>query len=165
MQVKKIWHNFGYDKIKLAGMKRTYTYLTVIFMVAAFATSCELIDDLGPNADGITRLEGQWKCDENSQNYKKSTMSIYYVYISPHPSDTTRVLISNFYQLGDHVEASARFSGQTLILDSQTLPGDFRIVSGSGTISSSFKTITWSYQVDDGSGDVDNATATYTLVY
>jgi len=165
MQVKKIWHNFGYDKIKHEKMIRTYKYLAVIFLVTVFATSCELIDDLGPNVDGISKLEGQWKCDENSQNYKKSTMSIYYVYISPHPSDTTRVLISNFYQLGDNVEASARLSGQTLILDAQNLPGDFRIVSGSGSISSSFKTITWSYRVDDGSGDVDNATATYTLIY
>ncbi|MBN2215567.1 MAG: hypothetical protein JW723_15135 [Bacteroidales bacterium] len=146
-------------------MKRTYIYLAVILLVAMFVTSCELIDDLGPNADGVSRLEGQWKCDENSQNYKKSTMGIYYVYISPHPGDTTRVLISNFYQLGDHVEASAKLSGQTLILDSQNLPGDFRIVSGSGSISSNFKTINWSYKVDDGSGDLDNATATYTLVY
>ncbi len=146
-------------------MKRIHIYLAFIFLIAAFATSCDLIDDLGPNADGISRLEGQWKCDENSQNYKKSTMSIYYVYISPHPSDTTRVLISNFYQLGDHVEASARLSGQTLILDSQTLPGDFVVVSGTGSISLNFKTITWSYKVNDGSGDVDNATATYTLVY
>ena len=146
-------------------MKRTFKYSAFIIFVTMVAVSCELIDDLGPGGNGISKLEGQWKCDENSQNFKKSTMSIYYVYISSHPGDSTRVLISNFYQLGDNVEASARLSGQTLILDSQNLPGDFRIVSGSGSISSSFKTITWNYKVDDGSGDVDNVTATYTLVY
>jgi len=146
-------------------MKNVHKYLTFIAVIPVLAVSCELIDDAGPGVDPISKLEGQWKCDETSQNFKKSTMSIYYVYISPHPADTTRVLISNFYQLGDDVEASARLIGQTLTLDAQNLPGGFRVVSGSGSISSGFKTISWSYKIDYGGGDIDNATALYTKSY
>lgn len=160
-----IWHNFGYDIPSHGKMKIVYKYLTFIALISAVVTSCELIDDAGPADNAISKLEGQWRCDETSQNFKKSTMSIYYVYISPHPGDTTRVLISNFYQLGDHVGASARVNDQTLTLDAQNLPGEFRIVSGSGTVSASFKTINWSYRVDFGGGDIDNVSAVYTRSY
>ena len=146
-------------------MKIVYKYSAFIALISAVVTSCELIDDTGPVDNAISKLEGQWKCDETSQNFKKSTMSIYYVYISPLPGDTTRVLISNFYQLGDHIEASARVNGQTLTLDAQNLPGDFRVVSGSGTVSSNFKTINWSYHLDFGGGDIDNVSAVYTKSY
>ncbi|MBN2611496.1 MAG: hypothetical protein JXB00_08065 [Bacteroidales bacterium] len=147
-------------------MKQFNNIISFFLIIMIFASSCELIDDLASGEDSVSKLEGQWKCDENSENYKKSTMDeTYEVYISPYPGDSTRVIISNFYHLGDDVEATARLSGQTLTLSNQSLPGGFTILSGSGTISSSFKQITWSYRIDDGSGDIDNATATYTKIY
>ncbi|MFO7656398.1 MAG: hypothetical protein R6W78_04970 [Bacteroidales bacterium] len=146
-------------------MKRFNVLILFFIIIVLFANSCEVIDDLTSGDDSIAKLEGQWKCDENSEKFKKSTLDMYYVYISPHPGDSTKVIISNFYQLGDEVEATARLSGQTLTLSNQSLQGGFTILSGSGTISSGFKKITWSYKIDDGSGDVDNATATYTKIY
>lgn len=148
-------------------MKRNYNISFFILIIVFLAASCELFDETGPGGGTISKIEGLWKCEENSQKFKKSTMGTnnYEVYISPYPGDSTKVLLTGFYQLGDNIEAVAKLNGMTLTLSRQNLPGGFEIISGSGTISSTFKKITWSYKVDDGSGDVDNATATYTKLY
>ena len=87
----------------------------------------------------------------------------YQVYISGYPGDSSKVLISNFYQLGNSVEATAELNGRTLI--SQTLSGGFIINLGTRIIPISFDKISWSNAIDDGSGDIDNVTAVYTKVY
>jgi hypothetical protein len=118
------------------------------------------------------RIEGQWTCDETSHIYKstesetshiyKSTESIYVVYIDPDPSDTTKVIISNFYNLGFDIYVYAKINSLNLSISQQTTKDGFKILSGSGGISSNYKEINWSYRVDDGSGEIDNVTATYT---
>jgi len=86
---------------------------------------------------------------------------VFSVYISPHPSDSTKILIDNFYELGYTVSAVAIVSNRSLYINTQTIGDGFTII-GSGTISSNFNEIEWNYSVEDGSGAVDNVTATYT---
>lgn len=134
-------------------------FLPSLAMVILF--SCELIDD-NPGTDDVhDKIEGQWKCDESSQIYK-STESFYWVYIDPDPDDTTKVIISNFYDLGDNIFIYAQLNNLNLSIARQTTKDGYTILSGYGTISSNYKEINWNYKVDDGSGEVDNATAKYT---
>lgn len=145
-------------------MKKSFLLPGFILLTVILLNSCELLSEDTPSSSVIENIEGQWKVDENSENYK-STMSIYYVYISPDADDDTKVLISGFYHLGDNVEAVATVSSSTLTLSRQNLSGGYTIVSGTGTISSNYKQISWSYAIDDGSGEIDNATAVYTPSY
>lgn len=126
-----------------------------------FLYSCELIDDNPDTGDVRDKIEGQWKCDENSQIYK-STEAFYWVYIDPDPDDTTMIIISNFYDLGIDIYIFARLRNLNLSISNQTTQDGYNVLSGSGTISSNYKVINWNYKIDDGSGEVDNVTATYT---
>jgi len=140
---------------------RSVMRLLLPSFAVVFLYSCELIDDNPDTGDVRDKIEGQWKCDESSQIYK-STESFYWVYIDPDPDDSTKVIISNFYDLGNDIYIHARLSNFSLSIASQTTKDDYTILSGSGTISSNYKVINWSYKVDDGSGEIDNATAKYT---
>jgi hypothetical protein len=152
-------------------MKKAHIKL-IILLGFVIVYSCELIDDTPGTGDVRDRIEGQWKCDENSQIYKstksqnsqiyKSTESIYYVYIDPDPSDTTKIIISNFYNLGFDNYVYAKLNSLNLSISQQTTEDGFKILSGSGNILSNYREISLSYRVDDGSGEVDNVTATYT---
>ena len=127
----------------------------------AFVFSCDVLDtNEDPNG---YNLEGTWKCDETSSTYK-STMNYYNIYIEPNPSDSLKIYIYNFYQLGNDIEVNASISGHNLTIRTQSV-GDGFTVSGNGTIASNLKTIEVSYLVDDGSGSDDNVTATLTYLY
>ena len=118
------------------------------------------MDTIGTDTDIREKIEGQWRCDETSEYYK-STAEIFSVYIYPHPDDSSKVLIDNFYELGYDVSVVAALSNRSLYINSQTVEGGFTVI-GSGTISSNYNVIEWNYSVDDGSGMVDNVTATFT---
>lgn len=137
--------------------------LSLGLLLTLLLVGCEDLIDTTNTSDITQNMEGQWECDESSSVYK-STNDIYSVYISPSETDTTKVYISNFYQLGSTIEAEATVNGNAITLNSQSLDGDFE-VRGSGTISSNLQTITWTYYVDDGSGQEDAVTATYTFQY
>jgi len=141
-------------------MKKVHTKLIILFGFIIIY-SCELIDDNPATGDVRERIEGQWKCDENSQIYK-STELVYWVYIDPDPGDTIKVIISNFYNLGFDIYVYAKINSLNLSISQQTTKDGYKILSGSGNISSNYKEINWSYRVDDGSGEIDNVTATYT---
>lgn len=149
-------------------MKKFSAFLAFA-IVAVLTFSCEDILNTSSNSDIAKQLEGQWKCDETSSLYKsatglKSVDRIYYVNIYQTGSDSTIVQIDNFYELGDNVVASAVVNGNNITLQNRELEGGFTI-RGSGTIASNLQTITWIYYVDDGSGEEDEVSATYTLVY
>jgi hypothetical protein len=126
----------------------------------ALTVSCEELLNTSDNGDIREKIEGQWSCDETSEIYK-STAEIFSVYISPHPDDSSKILIDNFYELGWDVSAVATVSNRNLYIHTQTV-GDGYTIIGSGTISSNYNEIKWNYSVDDGSGETDNVTATYT---
>jgi hypothetical protein len=142
---------------------KTKLILSTIILGSLFLASCEDLLDNPSSTEIAQNLEGNWKCDENSSIFK-STQEIYSVYITPSENDSTKVFISNFYALGNDVDAVATINGYTITLQNQTLAGDYE-VRGSGTISSNLKQISWNYFVDDGSGVEDEVTAEYTLQY
>lgn len=137
-------------------------------LISMLIYSCEDPLNTSTDSDIAEQLVGQWKCDESSTYYKssgfKGTDRIYYVNIFQSGSDSTIVQIENFYELGSNVVARAEVSGSSIILKNETLDGGFSI-RGSGTISSNLQTITWLYYVDDGSGEEDEVSSTYTFVY
>jgi hypothetical protein len=132
-------------------------FLITSVVSALLLNSCEKI----ANEDGYTavQIEGQWKCEENSSVYK-SALDFYTVYISLVPGDSSRIRIKNFYQLGNDVTVEATVSGLNLTIPSQTVSSGFTF-QGEGTVKSNYNEISWSYTVNDGSGEVDQVTATY----
>jgi hypothetical protein len=132
--------------------------ILMLFLPLILIQSCETVDQLTGAAATISKIEGNWTCDEQSEIYK-ATLETYTVTISADPDKASGVIIDNFYGLNS--AAKATITGMSVIISNQTMDGGFS-VSGSGTISSDFETIHLSYEVDDGSGQVDHVTAVYT---
>jgi hypothetical protein len=67
--------------------------------------------------------------------------------------------VDNFY----NVDATAQVivNGRNLSIPDQVMQGGYRVY-GSGTVAANNRSISWEYTVDDGSGQLDNATAVYT---
>jgi hypothetical protein len=148
---------------------KKYNILFAIAILAFLTVSCDEVLNTSSNSDIAKQLEGQWKCDETSTLYKsasafKSVERIYYVNIFLSDKDSTTVQIEKFYELGENVIAHAKVNGNNITLIKEELEGGFSI-RGTGTISSNLKTITWLYYVDDGSGEEDEVSATYTYMY
>ncbi len=80
----------------------------------------------------------------------------YQVVISANPLNTAEVLLSNFADLGN--TAVGLVVGNTLVLDSQSLGGNYT-VSGSGSYVSDTR-LTFNYQLDDGI-DSESRSATF----
>lgn len=148
--------NTTMKSIKITGLK--LTVLAIILTV----TTCDVADDLLGNAT-VAKLEGEWNCEEESEYFKNTGTSTYRVYVSPDPDNENGVLIDGFYNLGD-VGAKANVSGYSITLVSQTLEGGFIVVTGSGSILSNYKEITWNYNINIGGDAIDHVTAVYTKV-
>ena len=131
-------------------------YLLIILVM--ILSGCEDFPIFPEGDDPRDKVSGLWLCDE-SGGYKKSALETYYVEIDPHPYDSSKVLISNFFNVDDDAEAA--ISGTRLTLASQVLEGGFT-VNGSGVISKNYTQIDWVYYVDDGSGEDTKITAVYT---
>ena len=160
------------EALKIKRMKTTTIFITkipgkIIFLVALslliLISSCEPDDDFVDPREGI---EGPWLCDENSDSFGPSKYS---VYIDPDPDDSTAVRIENFYNITDlNAYIYATMNGNILTLKNQAVSArgsNWIIKSGKGIISNNKKEIEWNYQIDDGSGEVDYITATYTKQY
>jgi len=132
-------------------------FLGFLFTGVLFNACEDLLSDLG-TGDPRDKLEDTWKCDETPGTYK-SAMEVYWVEISKHPYDSTRVIIYNFFNVD--ADAEAILMGNSLSLPLQTLEGGFK-VQGSGQIQGlKANEIIWTYTIDDGSGTKDNYTAVY----
>lgn len=138
-------------------------YFILVAFICTFVYSCKPDDPVDPvPVDPRDKITGSWKCDEVSEVGGSQTFT---VNISNHSSDSTKIWIENIYGLStstNKVSAYAILSNTTLSISIQTVVNDTYIINGNGTISSNFKTINFSYQVNDGSGDLDNVTAVYT---
>jgi hypothetical protein len=137
--------------------------LFTLISLVPLMNSCEVANDLIGNK-AVAELEGDWNCEEESEYFKKSTTTpeSYQVAISPDPDNENGIIIYGFYQLND-VGVKAGISGMTITLQEQPA-GNVTVLSGSGIISSNYKTINWSYSVNIGGDAVDHATAVYTKV-
>jgi len=123
-------------------MKNLFYFLFLLIIIPTVSCEDELINLI--NNDPRENIEGSWHCVEDSPSYGQTQYS---VYISP-DSDTTKVLISNFYQIDNDISALAILDDHTLIIEQQTLAGGFRI-SGQGTVSNNYKTINLNYTVEE----------------
>jgi hypothetical protein len=134
-------------------MKQTVkkTIVLITSAVLILLTACETLEDLGPDS-----IYDTWYCVENSEIYNETN---YYVDLSKHPTEDGKIIIDNFYNLGYGIEVTASLSGFSISIPSQIVDGN--TISGSGTITSGYKTIDFSYTVDDGGGVIDHVTAEY----
>ncbi len=135
----------------LPGFQKRFKYLLPgITIILLFLGSCE------PFNDEADTLEGVWNCTENSSEYGYQA---YEVNISYLKSDSSRIGIDNFYNLGKGKMATADIDIWDLSLRTQTIDGF--IITGSGTISGDLKKLKITYQVDDGSGTIDKVISSY----
>jgi len=135
--------------------------LVVAGVMSLLVNSCEIADDILGNVT-ISKIRGEWQCDENSEYFdKKSAAQVYSVFISADVDNVNGVLIDGFYNLGD-IGVQANVSGLTITIPEQVVEGGYTILSGTGVISGNYKEITWSYDVNIGGDAIDNVTAVYT---
>ncbi|MFP4042284.1 MAG: hypothetical protein ACOCZ4_01970 [Bacteroidota bacterium] len=140
--------------------------ILLIFTLFIFITACE--NELLNPAEDTSVLEGEWTVEEQSETYK-SKKSSYRVYISVSEEDSTVIEISNFYLLGyENSRISGKVDGKRIeLFQNQTIDTEgitYNVVSGTGVIASDYRSIEWEYKVDDGSGIVDNVTASYVKI-
>lgn len=129
--------------------------MLVIMMMGSI--SCE--NERTPR-DLLQSLEGEWDVQENSEQYGRTTYDVTIFILNQYSS---KIYISGFYHLPDEVVANVE--GHQINLENQSITYNttsYEIVSGSGRVSDSYKYIKWNYKIDDGSGEIDEVTATYT---
>jgi len=131
----------------------------VMSMLIFYACEEEQIGDIRT----AKALPGEWRVNEESENLGSSS---YQVYMGIAAGDSSKVIISNFYQLGYDTEVIGFISGNRIELKNNqevSLSGisSYNIKSGSGTVSSDYQNIDWQYIIDDGSGKIDNVSAIY----
>jgi hypothetical protein len=140
-------------------MKATLKILALGSVIALLA-ACET--DLTESEKIAAKIEGQWRCEEYSSGYK-SADDFYDVTIEIYPTDSNKIVIENFYQLGYGVDIIAIVDGMSIEIPSQTT-GEGSTIYGSGVVSSNYNKITWNYSVDIGDDMIDEVTATYTRI-
>ncbi|MEF8984411.1 MAG: hypothetical protein V5A51_07445 [Bacteroidales bacterium] len=109
----------------------------------------------------LQSLEGEWNVEENSEQFGETAYDVT-IFISDQYS--SKIFISGFYHLPDEVDGNVEGHRINLV-ENQTITDNtisYTLVSGSGRVSDSYKYIQWNYKVDDGSGEIDEVTATYT---
>jgi hypothetical protein len=144
-----------FKKFRFSGL--LVSTVSLFFLV----NSCEVANDLIGNAT-VAKLEGEWTCEENSEYFKKSTSSAYSITISADADNPDGIIIDGFYNLGD-VGVKANVTPYSISIPSQPA-GNVTILTGTGAISSNYKQITWSYNINIGGTAVDHVTAVYTKV-
>ncbi len=116
-------------------MKRVLGFFVLASML--FFSGCEE-DDSDVNVDDRTDFVGTWTCTETPT---KSTDNTYTVSITKDTEVSNRVILSNFFQLGQDVTPYGVVIGSSITVPSQTF--DTWTVSGSGVITGGNK-IVWS---------------------
>jgi hypothetical protein len=127
----------------------------LIFLLGFFAACTDAFED--PFADPVEKYLGNWKATETSTVFGPGY--VYNVTITRNPSNSTEVLISNFYMQGVQEKARALVTGNSLTILEQTICDGSIEIKGNGQFSAG--RITLNYTAFDGA-DLDNVSATYT---
>ncbi|HRG57397.1 MAG TPA: hypothetical protein PK323_00480 [Bacteroidia bacterium] len=130
-------------------------FSTIILMI--FIASCAP----EPTEEPVADFTGTWTCNETTSNPAGS--SSYSVRLKKVGSSVSDYKIENFYNLGFSNEASVNIGSSSITISSQTIgSGNSAFTaSGSGSVTTSTK-LSMNYKMDDGSGAIDNCTATFT---
>lgn len=123
-------------------------------ILSVLMLSCtEGTDDINPLDDRDAFL-GTWNVDETCNRIP------YQVTIVKDPTNSSQVMINNFWLIGSHEKAPyAIVAGSNIVIPEQNIYNDENtIVKGSGNMDK--QTIIWEYTVNDGA-DLYTCTATY----
>ncbi len=129
-------------------------FISLFFSISLIIVSCQPEEDVIETADVRDNIVDTWRLSENS---KYSGETAYAIDIIKDPSTTNKIIISNFYNLGNDFEVLASVSGSLITISSQTISNT--LISGTGNVKSGYQSIDWAYNADDGSHQVDSVTA------
>ncbi len=135
-------------------MKTFRNKFTIIALSLSAAFASCTTEENPTNFDDRDDFTGNWSCQETGSS---SGTSSYTVSISKSTTDSTAILISNFYGLGNSQKAIGIVDGNSLTIPQQTVD-NLNVLGGNGTLTGS--TINLNYAISSGS--IDNITATYT---
>lgn len=124
-----------------------------IIPVAFFVVSCQ--PDQAEPADDRDKFVDVWHVVETSSQIGNTN---YDVHINLSTTNTSQVLMENFYNVGFSFKAVAGVSGTSLTLANQTYNASQ--LQGNGSMNGN-NTINMSYTVNDGSS-IDTCTAVFT---
>ena len=120
-----------------------------MFLTAVVFQSCQ--DDITDLSDPRDAIVKEWQITEiDSYGAER----FYKVTISKDPLEITKVIFTNFHELGSVTsdKLDATLAGTTLTISRQVLGGEYTI-EGKGFISDDLKRIDFDYTVDDGDGE------------
>jgi hypothetical protein len=108
----------------------------------------------------VADYTGTWTCTETTSS--PAGTSNFSVKLKKVGASTTEYKIENFYNLGFNNEAAVSIGASSITISSQTIGSGNAAytASGSGTVNSATK-LTMSYNMNDGSGVIDNCSATF----
>lgn len=137
---------------------KIFRNLAGILSVMLLVTSCEFGEEADPDNSGDPRdnIVDTWRSTEISAVYGKSS---FLVDISKEPQDSTKVILSNFYNLGVDTEVRGILNGYKIDIYVQVVDGNE--ISGEGDIAGDYSIINFVYNVDDGSGEEDDVSAEF----
>lgn len=144
-------------------MKNSRIVFFFIISIALFNSCTKDDDNATPTgtsspSDPRNSYIGNWVCNETNNSDSSSTT--FGVEIFAHSSIASRIVTSNFNNLGfQQPNCQMEVSGNSITIFQQNLSG-FTVV-GSGNLQNT-STIVLNYSVDDGSGILDNMSATLT---
>lgn len=138
--------------------KKTFYYC--FFIILLSINGCEFENDNEDSIEVAKNIIGTWKCIERDVNeYDEFT---YDINIVIKDLDSTNVRIYNFYNVGKNYYVIGKVEGNILNLKSGSFGNGFILISGSGTISASYKKIEFTYTIDEGDGTKKKYISTYT---
>jgi len=133
------------------------------FLQLAFVLMISFLASCAPETEEevVADYTGTWTCNETTSN--PAATNNFSVRIKKAGSSTSDYKVENFYNLSFNNEAAISIGTSTITIASQTIgSGNSAFsASGSGSVNSATK-LTMSYKMDDGSGVVDNCSATFT---
>ena len=124
------------------------------FIFTILIISCTEEGDVFNPQDDRDAFLGTWNVDETCNRIP------YQVTIIKDPTNSSQVIITNFWLIGPNEKAPyAIVAGSTIVIPQQNIYNDEKtIVKGSGTLNKN--TIEWEYTVNDGA-DLYTCIATY----
>lgn len=134
-------------------MSKLTRLLSLVFITLFFIACTEDSDLINPQDDRDLFL-GTWNVNETCNR------GAYQVTITKDPTNSSQVIINNFWLIGPNEKAPyAIVAGSNIVIPQQNIYNDEKtIVKGSGVLDEDI--IEWEYTVNDGA-DLYTCTATY----
>jgi len=150
---------------------KSHKMFRTIFLGLALLSGLFLLQSCQEDIEDMEQRDkiiGQWDVIENVAGVNPASVDVrdvnlaYSVRISASQVFADEVYLYNFFGKGNSFYVPASVNGNTITITEIEL--DDNKFRGQGTISSNYKTITWTYWVEDHLGDETEYRATYTFV-